>query len=412
MSLLRPARALARFPQRLVPAPSPSPLFVRASSSSSTSNSSSSTSASASASAPAIPAAVADTFAALADKFKAATEFLNSAAYDGVEEKGLRMLVFGKPGSGKGTLSSRLVKDYDISFVSTGDVLRKEIAAKSEVGRKAEAVVASGGLVSDELMLEIVKAELDRLKNKSWIIDGFPRTLHQGELLDAVLNEENRPLNMIVHLNVPDSVIMARISARWVHLPSGRVYNTTYSAPKVPGKDDITGEPLSKRPDDTPETFSKRLQAYYESTAPLLEFFSKTYPESLYSLSGSSSDEVLIAAGLKAPPTASSSSQPSSTAPDQNASSLSTSTSNATVTLTPSSPSSSSASATPTSTQNTALEQLWPQLQALIEPFNLRRRPVEGREAVDESKVREEADDLRDSREVDVPKQGRRVVSE
>ncbi|KAL7418645.1 Adenylate kinase 2 [Cryptotrichosporon argae] len=270
-------------------------------------------------------------------------------------DPGLRMLVFGKPGSGKGTLSARLVQTYDIAFVSTGDVLRKEIAAKSDVGRKAEEVVASGGLVSDELMLEIVKTELDRLKGRSWIMDGFPRTLHQGELLDSVLNTEGRPLNMIVHLNVPDAIIMKRISARWVHLPSGRVYNDTYSAPRVPGKDDVTGEPLSKRPDDTPETFSKRLQAYYESTAPLLEYFSSAYPDSLHSLSGSSSDEVLLALQLCKRPL-----------------------------IYP-----------PPSDNPHSLEQLWPQLQQLVEPYGIRRRDHE-LEREEAGKVREKADDLRD----------------
>ncbi|RSH83777.1 hypothetical protein EHS25_005392 [Saitozyma podzolica] len=267
-----------------------------------------------------------ETIESMLSKLRSAVDQAHSEEYEGVkQEKGLRMLVFGKPGSGKGTLSARLVKQYDIAFVSTGDVLRKEIMAKSEVGRKAEEVVAKGGLVSDELMLEI-----------SWIVDGFPRTLHQGELLDTVLAEEGRPLNMIVHLNVPDSVIMARISARWVHLPSGRVYNTTYSAPKVPGRDDITGEPLSKRPDDTPETFSKRLQAYYESTAPLLQYFSRAYPESLHSLSGSSSDEVLVAAGLKRR----SPEKPVVHVPDN----------------------------------LSAVDQLWPQLVKLVEPYGLKRR--------------------------------------
>ncbi|WWD22173.1 hypothetical protein CI109_106664 [Kwoniella shandongensis] len=341
--------------------------------------------------------AIAETFNSLAEKFKKAVQQSRSEQYEGVEEGGLRMLVFGKPGSGKGTLSARLVKDYDIAFVSTGDVLRKEIAAKSEVGRKAEQVVATGGLVSDELMLEIVKTELDRLRGKSWIVDGFPRTLHQGELLDRVLNQENRPLNMIVHLNVPDSVIMARISARWVHLPSGRVYNTTYSAPKVPGKDDVTGEPLSKRPDDTPETFSKRLQAYYESTAPLLQYFAKTYPDSLFSLSGSSSDEVLIAAGLKAPPPV------DDTSSDQNYYSL-----DAPATIFTSSFANAAASILPipkkTKTKTidlTAVEKLWPQLQELIEPFGLRRKPEEMKSDEDVGEVRKEADDLRDPSEAE-----------
>ncbi|ADV24683.1 adenylate kinase, putative [Cryptococcus gattii WM276] len=364
-----------------------------------------------------VASAITETAHSLADKFREAARFMNSPSYDGVEEKGLRMLVFGKPGSGK----VRLVKEYDISFVSTGDVLRKEIAAKSEVGRKAEAIVASGGLVSDELMLEIVKAELDRLKGKSWIVDGFPRTLHQGELIDRVLNQENRPLNMVVHLNVPDSVIMARIAARWVHLPSGRVYNTTYSAPKVPGKDDVTGEPLTKRPDDTPETFSKRLQAYYESTAPLLKYFEEMYPESLHSISGSSSDEVSIAGGRLDDGAVPSTSSPFSS--DQSSdvmvsASTSPSSISSTITVT-SSPSDTPQSTNPTNstdptktTTNAALDQLWPQLVELIEPFNLRRRqtPAE-RKHVDAEKVRKQADDLRDSREMDVPGEGRKVVT-
>nr|ODN85750.1 adenylate kinase [Cryptococcus depauperatus CBS 7841] len=330
-----------------------------------------------------IAGALGETFSSIADKFRQATEYINSDTYDGVVEKGLRMLVFGKPGSGKGTLSSRLIKDYDISFVSTGDVLRKEIAAKSEVGRKAEAVVAAGGLVSDELMLEIVKSELDRLKGKSWIIDGFPRTLHQGELLDSVLNSENRPLNMIVHLNVPDSVIMARIAARWVHLPSGRVYNTTYLAPKVPGRDDVTGEPLSKRPDDTPETFSKRLRAYYESTAPLLEYFENNYPDSLYSISGSSSDEVHFASGFSQNP---SNAQGGSSSDGAHHASASFSTNDSTP------------SQTHKPSHNLVLEQLWPQLVEIIEPFKLKRRIDEGKGIREEDvkKVREEADDLKD----------------
>ncbi|WWC87035.1 uncharacterized protein L201_001920 [Kwoniella dendrophila CBS 6074] len=387
-----------------------------------------------------IPAAVNQTLESLSEsvnniteKFKNAVLQNHSEQYEGVEERGLRMLIFGKPGSGKGTLSARLIKEYDIAFVSTGDVLRKEIAAQSEVGKKAEAIVASGGLVSDELMLEIVKTELDRLHGKSWIIDGFPRTLHQGELLDSVLNQENRPLNMIVHLNVPDAVIMARISARWVHLPSGRVYNTTYSAPKVPGKDDITGEPLSRRPDDTPETFSKRLQAYYESTAPLLEYFAKTYPSSLFSLSGSSSDEVLIAAGLKSPPSSSSSSSIISSIStssneevrnnDANGNGDSETTITDFKTFSASLPSSSPVSKfkSPNNDENqhiqtmAALDQLWPQLQNLIEPFNLRRAKKtllkdDGRELTeDEVKdIRKEADDLKDPNEIDIKDKGNR----
>ncbi|KAI5450550.1 Adenylate kinase 2 [Naganishia albida] len=250
----------------------------------------------------------------------------------GTTEDGLRILIFGKPGSGKGTLSARLVQKYDLHFVSTGDVLRREIMNGTKVGKEAEAIVASGGLVSDELMLEIIQTELDKLHGESWILDGFPRTLRQAGLLDSALNEQGRPLNMIIHLAVPDAVIMKRISARWVHLPSGRVYNTQFksSAPKVPGLDDETGEPLTRRPDDRPETFQRRLEAFYESTSPLLDYFADKHPESLHELAGATSDEI------------------------------------------------------------------WPQLEALIDPYGIQRERLK---PVDEEEVkhtREVADDLRD----------------
>ncbi|KAF9013868.1 adenylate kinase-domain-containing protein [Cyathus striatus] len=185
----------------------------------------------------------------------------------------LRMLMFGKPGAGKGTLSSRLVKKYDILSLSTGDLLRQHIQERTKIGRIAEEVVASGKLLPDELMLEVVGSKLDALKDKHWILDGFPRTLGQGQLLDAHLKKQSMPLTLVVNLDVPDQVILGRISDRWVHLPSGRVYNISYNRPKVDGLDDVTGEPLTKRPDDNPEIFSRRLVAFYESTSPLLAYY-------------------------------------------------------------------------------------------------------------------------------------------
>ncbi|CAK9782343.1 ADK-domain-containing protein [Cutaneotrichosporon oleaginosum] len=204
----------------------------------------------------------------------------------------LRLIMVAKPGAGKGTLSSRLVKKYNLNFISTGDVLRHEIGAGSELGKQVEKIVAEGGLVPDELMVELVRKELDRHVDASWILDGFPRTLSQGRMLNEVLTSEGRPLNLIVNLNVPDSVILSRIQARWVHLPSGRVYNDDFNPPKTPGVDDETGEPLSKRPDDTPEVFIKRLRSYYEATAPLLEMYAAEYPDCLHSLTGNTSDEI------------------------------------------------------------------------------------------------------------------------
>ncbi|KAF9075238.1 ADK-domain-containing protein [Rhodocollybia butyracea] len=187
----------------------------------------------------------------------------------------LRMLMFGKPGSGKGTLSGRLVRKYDIVSLSTGDLLRMHISERTEVGRIAEEIVAQGGLVPDDLMLQVVTSKLDLLHNKHWILDGFPRTLFQGELLNAHLNKQHTPLSLVVNLDVPDDVILSRISDRWVHLPSGRVYNMSYNRPKIEGLDDETGEPLTKRPDDNPETFARRLDKFYSTTSPLLDFYSR-----------------------------------------------------------------------------------------------------------------------------------------
>ncbi|KAK7054812.1 Adenylate kinase 2 [Paramarasmius palmivorus] len=185
----------------------------------------------------------------------------------------LRMLVFGKPGAGKGTLSARLVKKYDIVTLSTGDLLRMHIQERTEVGRQAEEIVAQGGLVPDELMLQVVTSKLDLLHNKHWILDGFPRTLPQGELLDAHLKKQGTPLSLVVNVEVPDEIILSRISDRWVHLPSGRVYNMSYNRPKIDGFDDETGEPLTKRPDDNPEIFDRRLQKFYSTTAPLIAYY-------------------------------------------------------------------------------------------------------------------------------------------
>jgi len=215
----------------------------------------------------------------------------------GVDEsnhgKTLRMLMFGKPGAGKGTLSSRLVKKYDILSISTGDLLRQHIAEGTLVGRQAGEIVAQGGLVPDDLMLKVVTSKLEGLHDRHWILDGFPRTLGQGQLFDTHLEGQNTPLTLVVNLDVPDEVILGRISDRWVHLPSGRVYNMSYNPPKVNGFDDITGEPLMKRPDDHPEVFSRRLQRFYDTTSPLLSYYaSKSNSIRTVTLQGETSDEI------------------------------------------------------------------------------------------------------------------------
>lgn len=216
-----------------------------------------------------------------------------SSGSDRNDGKVLRMLMFGKPGAGKGTLSARLVKKYGILSLSTGDLLRQHIAEKTTVGRQAEEIVAQGGLVPDEIMLQVVTTKLDALRNKHWILDGFPRTLPQGKLLDTHLQAQNTPLTLVVNLDVADEIILSRISDRWVHLPSGRVYNISYNRPKIDGFDDETGEPLTKRPDDDPEIFSRRLKQFYESTSPLLSYYaSRSKFTRMVSLQGETSDEI------------------------------------------------------------------------------------------------------------------------
>jgi len=204
------------------------------------------------------------------------------------------MLMFGKPGAGKGTLSGRLVKKYDIVSLSTGDLLRQHIAERTEVGRMAEEIVATGGFIPDDIMLKILTSRLDALHNKHWILDGFPRTLGQGKLLDEHMRQRGTPLSLVVNIDVADEIILSRISDRWVHLPSGRVYNLSYNPPKIGGLDDETGEPLTKRPDDNPEVFARRLEKFYAATSPLITYYAEQSDNdtSLVTLKGSTSDEI------------------------------------------------------------------------------------------------------------------------
>lgn len=206
---------------------------------------------------------------------RAVTSSLNTLnnVYGDPDERVVRMLMFGKPGAGKGTLSSRLTKKYDILSISTGDLLRQHINEGTPVGKEAEAIIARGELVPDEVMLKVVTSKLDSIQNKHWILDGFPRTLNQGLLLDAHLKKRNTPLTLVVNLNVADEVILGRVSDRWIHMASGRVYNTSYNPPRVAGVDDVTGELLTRRPDDNPEIFSRRLEAFYKMTSPLLAHY-------------------------------------------------------------------------------------------------------------------------------------------
>ncbi|KAM0792112.1 hypothetical protein ACM66B_004816 [Microbotryomycetes sp. NB124-2] len=209
------------------------------------------------------------------------------------------MIILGAPGAGKGTQTDRLLKKWDIESVVVGDLLRQEIRKGTALGEQAERVMKAGGLLPDELVLQLVKPHLERLQNRNWILDGFPRKASQAVLLDQLLADQNDELNYVVNLDVPDELILERIEQRWIHAPSGRVYNLSFNPPKQSGKDDVTGEPLSQRPDDTAEVFAKRLSAYHAENEPLLAHFARAQvagPDGpapkLVRLYGRTSDEI------------------------------------------------------------------------------------------------------------------------
>lgn len=176
--------------------------------------------------------------------------------------------ILGAPASGKGTISSRIVKNFDIIHVSSGDMLRNQCKKNTEIGKEANKYIEKGKLVPDEIMMDLVISELDSLNNKNWLLDGFPRTKLQAEKLF-----KKYPLNLAINLVVPFNIIINRVKGRWIHVPSGRIYNVDFEAPKVPGKDDVTGEPLEQRPDDKPEAMRERLDNYSKQIEPVLQFY-------------------------------------------------------------------------------------------------------------------------------------------
>lgn len=203
--------------------------------------------------------------------------------------------MIGAPGSGKGTVTSRLLKQVtQLTSISTGDLLRKEINAKSEIGLKAQGYVEKGALLPDKFMANLVTDALKKhnlLDSKaSFLLDGFPRTRNQAIELTTSLEPLGANMNLAVELDVPHSVIAGRIADRWIHPASGRTYNLSYNPPKVAGKDDVTGEPLAKRPDDNYDTVMARLDKYDETVGPLKEYYKSQ--GILKTITGKTSDEI------------------------------------------------------------------------------------------------------------------------
>ncbi|KAJ4015409.1 Adenylate kinase 2 [Fusarium irregulare] len=251
--------------------------------------------------------------------------------------KAARVILFGAPGVGKGTQSERLLSRFpQLNQISTGDLLRRNVKDRTPLGIKVENTMKAGGLVADDLILRLISnefktrgwlakngsdvmtlsseataiehsfnnnagvesfinaapfldghrpSEASNDPSASFILDGFPRTASQAGPLDKLI-----PINLVVSLKTPVSVILERILGRWVHEPSGRVYNTSFNAPKVHGLDDITGEPLIQRPDDSEEVYRARYKKFTETSEPVLNHYAQKGV--LVEIEGMSSDEI------------------------------------------------------------------------------------------------------------------------
>ncbi|KAL7908921.1 adenylate kinase [Trichoderma velutinum] len=249
-------------------------------------------------------------------------------------KRAARVILVGAPGVGKGTQSDRLLKRFpQLKAISTGDLLRHNVKNRTPLGIMAENTIKAGGLVADDLMLRLISGELrsrgwlrppvmtlsaeatstegsfhssasmdafnslpfhmdehtipqaSEDPNASFMLDGYPRTVSQAITLDKIV-----PMNLVVSIQTPFSVILERIAGRWVHEPSGRVYNTSFNRPRVPGRDDVTGEPLVQRPDDNEATYRARFQKFQENSEPILNHYAQKGV--LLEVEGMSSDEI------------------------------------------------------------------------------------------------------------------------
>ena len=184
----------------------------------------------------------------------------------------MRLILLGPPGAGKGTQATFITQAHSIPQISTGDMLRGAIAAGTPLGIAAKKVMDSGSLVSDDIIVTLVT---ERLKApdcaKGYLFDGFPRTIPQA----AAIRDAGVAIDYVLEIDVPDSVIIERMSGRRVHVASGRTYHIRYNPPRVPGKDDVTGEDLIQRADDSEETVRKRLEVYRLQTRPLIAYYSE-----------------------------------------------------------------------------------------------------------------------------------------
>ncbi|KMZ75520.1 Adenylate kinase [Zostera marina] len=186
------------------------------------------------------------------------------------------LILIGPPGSGKGTQSPIIKDDYCLCHLATGDMLRAAVAAKTPLGVKAKEAMEMGALVSDDLVVGVIDEAINKPScKKGFILDGFPRTVVQAEKLDDMLAKRGVKIDKVLNFAIDDAVLEERITGRWIHPSSGRSYHSKFAPPKVSGIDDVTGEPLIQRKDDTAQVLKSRLDSFHRQTEPVIDYYSK-----------------------------------------------------------------------------------------------------------------------------------------
>ncbi|KAM8999271.1 adenylate kinase 4, mitochondrial [Antechinus flavipes] len=197
----------------------------------------------------------------------------------------LRAVILGPPGSGKGTVCQRIAESFGLQHLSSGHFLRENIKTDTELGILAKQYIQQGLLIPDHVITRLMMSELESRRVQPWLLDGFPRTITQAEALDKICQPD-----LVISLNIPFETLKDRLSRRWIHPPSGRVYNMEFNPPQVQGVDDVTGEPLIQQEEDKPEAVAAKLRQYKEVAKPVIELY-KTRGI-LHSFSGTETNKI------------------------------------------------------------------------------------------------------------------------
>ncbi len=185
----------------------------------------------------------------------------------------MRLVLLGAPGAGKGTQCKRIVQKYDLSHLSSGDILRKERAEGTDLGEKAQSYMDSGKLVPDELIVEMMAKAIKNMSETGFVLDGFPRTTNQAQELDKAMALEDQKIDAVINLRIDDSIVMQRITGRRSCAKCGAVYHIENLKPLADGICDKDGSELVQRPDDTPEVVANRLKTYHQQTEPVVDYY-------------------------------------------------------------------------------------------------------------------------------------------